>query len=381
MGVRTTFSTERRLEHKEKKRNTAKPYRNSEILKPVIMDAIEERSQAFLRKVEDSENGTIDVYRYAHCYALDCISHVLLGKQGTKSIEEKAGMEMMNEMTYYSTFKNQLITFYLQPLSTVLLSLLPQKSTLITNTHVLSSCLLPSQEPHTLLHTLQHASPPLSEIEIGAEIIDHMAAGIDTTGIALTYLLYTLSRPCNHSIQETLHRSFIPPRANSETKAKTSTQTDQETSITYINAVINETLRLYTPIPNSQPRLVAKSEPKTIDNYLIPGNSTVSVQAWSIHRNPRIFGDEVERFRPERWLVSADEMREMERGYLAFGKGGRACIGKNLALAEMRHLIQEIYTKYRTRIKEGWEGDMEMEDQLAASRPRGQECMLVFERR
>ncbi|KAF7875086.1 hypothetical protein EAF04_002258 [Stromatinia cepivora] len=382
MGVRTTFSTEQRLEHKEKKRNTAKPYRNSEILKPVIMDAIEERSQAFLRKIEGSENGIIDLYRYAHCYALDCISHVLLGKQGTKSIEEKAGMEMMNEMTYYSTFKSQLLTFYLQPLSTFLLSLLPQHSTLLTNTYVLSSCLLPNQEPHTLLHTLQHASPPISEIEIAAEIIDHLAAGIDTTGIALTYLMYILSLPCNHEIQEKLHRSLVLyPQTNLESKPKTNTQTDQENTITYINALINETLRLYTPIPNSQPRLVAKSEPKIIDNYLIPGNSTVSVQAWSSHRNPRIFGDDVESFRPERWLVSGDEIREMERGFLAFGKGGRACIGKNLALAEMRHLVQEIYTKYRTRIKEGWEADMEMEDQLAASRPRGQKCMLVFERR
>ncbi|CAD6439573.1 cf54a409-6e35-4fd6-a58e-17eb474f5c9e [Sclerotinia trifoliorum] len=393
MGVRTTFSTERRLEHKEKKRNTAKPYRNTEILKPIIMDAIEERSRAFVRKIEEAENGTIDVYRYVHCYTLDCVSHVLLGKEGTKSIEEKAGMEMMNEMTYYSTFKTQLITFYLQPLSTFLLSLLPQKSTLLTNTHVFSTCLQPSQEPYTLLHTLQHATPPLTEIEIGAEIMDHLAAGIDTTGIALTYLLYTLSRPSNYGIQETLHRSLVSPLGNSErgidTNPNTNTETDtnpnpnpnQETKITYTNAIINETLRLYTPIPNSQPRFVPKHEPKTIDKYLIPGNSTISVQAWSIHRNAQIFGDEVEEFRPERWLVGADEIREMERGYLAFGKGGRACIGKNLALAEMRHLVQEIYTKYRTRIKEGWEGDMEMEDQLAASRPRGQECMLVFEKR
>lgn len=123
------------------------------------------------------------MFIYAHCYALDCISHVLLGKEGTKSIEEKAGMDMMYEMTYYSTFKTQLVTFYLQPLSTYLLSLLPQKiPTLLTNTHVFSTCLRPSQEPYTLLHTLQHASPPLAEIEIAAEIMDYLAAGIDTTG-------------------------------------------------------------------------------------------------------------------------------------------------------------------------------------------------------
>ncbi|APA08163.1 hypothetical protein SS1G_00151 [Sclerotinia sclerotiorum 1980 UF-70] len=243
----------------------------------------------------------------------------------------------MHEMTYYSTFKTQLVTFYLQPLSTYLLSLLPQKiPTLLTNTHVFSTCLRPSQEPYTLLHTLQHASPPLAEIEIAAEIMDHLAAGIDTTGIAFTYLLYKLPQPSNYSIQETLHRSLVSPVAKSEidtdTGAKTETNTEtkpnQETPLTYTNAVINETLRLYTPIPNSQPRLVAKHEPKTIDKYLIPCNSAISVQAWSIHRNGRIFGDAVEEFRPERWLMGADETREMERGYLAFGKGGELVLGR-----------------------------------------------------
>lgn len=78
----------------------------------------------------------------------------------------------------------------------------------------------------------------------------------------------------------------------------------------------------------SQPRLTPSSKPRIIDHYLIPPNSTVSVQAWSLHRNPAIFGDDAEIFCPERWLVDADRVREMERGFLAFGRGGRACTGR-----------------------------------------------------
>ncbi|KAF7921265.1 uncharacterized protein EAE98_008691 [Botrytis deweyae] len=361
------------MKHKEKKKNIAKPYRNSEILKPAIMDGIKERSQAFLRKVEDSENGSIDVYRYAHCFALDCASHFLLGKAGIKSIEEKAGMEIMEEMTYHSSLKNQLLTLYLQPLSTLFLSLFPQRSTPLTNTYILSSCIHLTQEPHSLLHALQHASPSLSETQIAAEILDHLAAGIDTTGASLTYLLHTLSIPSNLPIQEKLHLSLTSHPQNNSTPETPSTP--------YLNAIITETLRLYPPIPMSQPRLTPSSKPRIIDQYLIPPNSTVSVQAWSLHRNPATFGDDAEMFYPERWLVGEDIVREMERGFLAFGRGGRVCTGKDLALAEMRHLIQRIYTQYRTRIKEGYEADMEMEDQIISSRPRGQECMLIFERR
>ncbi|TGO50587.1 hypothetical protein BCON_0180g00130 [Botryotinia convoluta] len=294
LGVRTTFSTERRLEHKEKKKNIAKPYRNSEILKPAIMDGIEERSRAFLRKIEDSENGVIDVYRYAHCFALDCASHFLLGKMGIKSIEEKAGMEIMEEMTYHSSLKNQLLTLYLQPLSTLFLSLFPQRSNPLTNTYILSSCLHPAQEPHSLLHALQHASPSLSETQIVAEILDHLAAGIDTTGASLTYLLHTLSLPSNLPIQENLHLSLTSHPQNNSNPETPSTP--------YLNAIITETLRLYPPISMSQPRVTSTSKPRIIDQYLIPPNSIVSVQTWSLHRNPAIFGDDAEIFCPERWL-------------------------------------------------------------------------------
>lgn len=78
----------------------------------------------------------------------------------------------------------------------------------------------------------------------------------------------------------------------------------------------------------SQPRLVEKSKPRIIDGYIIPGKSIVSVQAWSLHRNPRIFGDDAEFFDPERWLGSEEQVREIEKGFLAFGRGGRACTGR-----------------------------------------------------
>ncbi|TGO69107.1 hypothetical protein BOTNAR_0015g00210 [Botryotinia narcissicola] len=280
------------------------------------MDDIEERSQAFLRKAEASESGFIDVYRYAHCFALDCASHFLLGKMGTKSIEEKAGMEIMEEMTYHSSLKNQLLTLYLQPLSTFFLSLFSQLSTPLTNTYILSSFLHPTQEPQSLLHTLQHALPPFSETQNAAEILDHLAAGIDTTGASLTYLLYTLSLPSYLPIQEKLHGSLTSHPQN--------TPKSKESFTRYLDAIITETLRLYPPIPMSQPRLTPSSKPRIINHYLIPPNSTVSVQAWSLHRNPAIFGDDAEIFCPERWLVDEDRVREMERGLLAFGRGGRA---------------------------------------------------------
>lgn len=64
---------------------------------------------------------------------------------------------------------------------------------------------------------------------------------------------------------------------------------------------------------------------------------------------------------PERWVPSAsanteeiekqkDKITEMERRMWTFGSGGRGCIGKHVAMLEMKLLLAGIYRKYRTEI-------------------------------
>ena len=57
-----------------------------------------------------------------------------------------------------------------------------------------------------------------------------------------------------------------------------------------LNAVIKETLRLYGAAPGALPRIAPISGVK-LGEYLIPGGTTVSTQAWSLHRQPDIFCD------------------------------------------------------------------------------------------
>ena len=53
---------------------------------------------------------------------------------------------------------------------------------------------------------------------------------------------------------------------------------------------------------------------------------------------------------------------------------------RSLAIAEMKYLLKEVYSRFRTRIASEMKGSMEMSDQIISSRPLGQTCMLVFER-
>lgn len=145
-------------------------------------------------------------------------------------------------------------------------------------------------------------------------VVDHLAAGIDTTGDALTFLMYQLSLPESFDVQEKLSK---------EVQQADSRSLDD---LPYLEAVVKEGLRVFPPIPMSQPRYVPAGG-RTIDGYLIPAGTIVSCQAWSVHQlNEDVF-PEGEKFIPERWL-DAKRVVDMNRLFFAFGAGARGCTGR-----------------------------------------------------
>src|SRR4051812_6523710 len=66
----------------------------------------------------------------------------------------------------------------------------------------------------------------------------------------------------------------------------------------YLDAVVNETLRLRTVIPGMTRRL---TEPATIGPYRIPAGVTLLPMASSVHMDSTVY-DAPEEFRPERFL-------------------------------------------------------------------------------
>lgn len=144
--------------------------------------------------------------------------------------------------------------------------------------------------------------------------MDHMAAGIDTTGDALCFLMYQLSSPESWHVQSKLLQEF------SESNGKSCDD------LRYLDAVVKEGLRCFSPIPMSQPRYVPQGG-RTIDGYFIPEGTIVSAQAWSVHQLNEDVYPEGDKFLPERWL---DEKKSlvMERLFFAFGLGARGCTGR-----------------------------------------------------
>lgn len=49
-------------------------------------------------------------------------------------------------------------------------------------------------------------------------------------------------------------------------------------------------------------------------------------------------------------------------------------------MAEMKILLREVYSKSKTTVSKDMKGDMQLADQIISSRPKGQTCLLAFER-
>ncbi|KAK2736843.1 hypothetical protein FQN57_000523 [Myotisia sp. PD_48] len=200
-------------------------------------------------------------------------------------------------------------------------------------------------------------------LELAAETFDQLTAGHETSAVALTYLLWQMSK--NPEIQVLLREELAtlnpPITFPLPTKAAPELPPPKDIdALPLLDAIVTETLRLHAPIPGLQPRITP--EGASLAGYdKLPANIRVNAQAYSLHQNPEVF-PRPESWLPRRWLTKDDPTRleNMRRWFWAFGSGGRMCIGSNLALqaelvgeiydCEMKLVVAGIYSNYTTAV-------------------------------
>ncbi|CCF34970.1 cytochrome P450 [Colletotrichum higginsianum] len=372
---RTMFSTLEKGEHAKRKRLIADRYANSNVVKPTAMSGIEKRAEEFARQCADATKTSVDVYVKLHSYACDCITHHLFHPYGTNSLQIPEDTKMMEQVTTDDSLRNRLIqhhypVFY-QYFSRLLDLFFDPRTTPLAKNFVVGATSKIDPAPFTLLSRLQDKTEKASSVnqldntDIAAECMDHMVAGIDTTGDSLCFLMWELSQPASLEFQK---------RLQDEIREHPDVSFDK---LSYLDAVVQEGLRCYPAIPMSLPRVVPDGG-KQVDGYFIPGGSIVSSQAYSVHRNNEAVFPSPDVFNPERWMSPVGEA-ERKRHMFAFSHGGRGCVGKHLALAEMKTLLRAIYSRYTTVPDPSMTPEsMRSHEQIISARPYGQKCLLRF---
>jgi cytochrome P450 len=186
---------------------------------------------------------------------------------------------------------------------------------------------------------------------VASEMLDHLAAGQETTGITLTYLEHEMSKKpeLQRRLREELLTLNTPvtydPKKQDGGLSELPSPKALDT-LPLLHAIIMETLRRHAPIPGPQPRKTPNT-PCTIAGYNnIPPGTRIAAAAYTLHRNADVF-PEPELWKPERWLdVSEEQKTEMGRWFWAFGSGGRMCIGSNFAMQGRRTPCEVGYARY-----------------------------------
>lgn len=114
----------------------------------------------------------------------------------------------------------------------------------------------------------------------------------------------------------------------------------------YLQAVIYEGLRMSPAFSGYLGKRTPPGGETLPDGTFVPGGVDIGHSTLSMQRLPDVFGEDVDVFRPERWLeTDADPTRKalMTRVVdLNFGYGRWVCIGKHIAMMELNKIFVEV---------------------------------------
>jgi cytochrome P450 len=162
-------------------------------------------------------------------------------------------------------------------------------------------------------------------------------AGSDTTACTLRAVFYLLLRN-PEKMGKLLHELDQLEQTNDSESVPLVTWSEVR-DLPYLGAVIKEALRCFPAVGLPLERIVPAAG-MTVCGYFLPCETIVGCNAWALHQNQDIFGDDSDIFRPERWLDRPkDKIGAMNTYLLAFGAGSRSCIGKNISLLEIYKLV------------------------------------------
>ncbi|OVA08750.1 Cytochrome P450 [Macleaya cordata] len=204
--------------------------------------------------------------------------------------------------------------------------------------------------PQDLLQTLLDGSPSdndphmltITDTQIQDNILTLIIAGQVTTASAMTWMVKYLDE--NQELQDTLRDQQTKLAQNKAPHPGSSAPLTLEdlNEMSHASKVVKETLRMASIVP-WLPRVALKD--CEIEGFKIEKGWIVNIDARSIHLDPTVYHDP-SRFHPSRFY----DDQSMPYSFLAFGTGGRTCLGINLAKAMLIVFLHRLITTYRWKV-------------------------------
>ncbi|KAI1325711.1 cytochrome P450 [Xylariaceae sp. FL0255] len=196
---------------------------------------------------------------------------------------------------------------------------------------------------HWLIEAFKKGLPASDRRWLDGDAFSMVVAGSDTGAITLTFALYELARsPVQQDILFAQLRDI-------DTHDKVQLQ-----ACAHLNAILQETLRLHPPVPTGGYRVTPRAG-LLLNGTYIPGHVTIVAPKYNIGRLESSYVRPTE-FIPERWTTQPELLID-KRGFSPFGQGKFGCVGKALAMTELRLVIALLVQKFEIGFPRGDKGE------------------------
>ena len=320
---------------------------------------IEEYANLLINRLKDliavgsTEGVNFDVVQWMTFFTVDVIGDLALGESFDclKSTRLHPWVKTLNNFLKGMVYAAS--TRWYPTLEFILMRLLPKKVMELqrqhaefTNERIKKRFELEKQRPDFITSFLEDndgvAKLTLQEVQSNFAIL--IVAGADTTATSLSGTLL-------HLVQNPGKLDRLTREVRSSFSSMEGISIASTLDLPYLNAVINEGLRLTNPVPGGLPRIV----PPGGDYYaghFVPEGVSVSVRPYVMNRSNEYFAD-AEAFVPERWLPANQRPSKYANDRLGvsnpFSLGHSGCLGKGLALAEMRLALAKLTFEFELR--------------------------------
>ncbi|VAH68966.1 unnamed protein product [Triticum turgidum subsp. durum] len=165
-----------------------------------------------------------------------------------------------------------------------------------------------------------------------------MIAGRDTTGSALTWFFYLLTR--NPGVVSKILAELDTIKTTTTTlDGMVTFDPDELGRLVYLHAALCESLRLYPPVPFEHKGVVA-TEALPSGHEVRPGDK-ILVSLYAMGRMEAVWGKDCREFRPERWIGEDGKLRYVPSyKFISFNSGPRTCLGKDMAFVQLKAVVR-----------------------------------------
>jgi cytochrome P450 len=146
-----------------------------------------------------------------------------------------------------------------------------------------------------------------------------MVAGSDSTAVALRTTWFNLLK--NPSTMHQLYNELIEAE-KSNALTRPFPKWNEVSKLAYLDACVNEAVRLHPPFNLPLERVVPEGG-ATIGGKYLPGGTVIGMSPWVINRNRRVFGEDADSWRPERWLGDEEHHRKLEQSILSVSSNSK----------------------------------------------------------